>query len=86
MMDGLKCDRGFTLSPLGTFFLAIGDRLFRYWGRTSSPLGTYFLAIGEQLKLIPNKYFVNPQWQFYSIPTIHYYYREGIFSAKELRI
>ena len=62
------------------------DVLLCYWGFTLALLGTYFIAIGEQLKLIPYKYFVNPQWQFYSIPTIHYYYKEVIFSAKELRI
>ncbi|MBQ2586917.1 MAG: hypothetical protein II570_08335, partial [Bacteroidaceae bacterium] len=62
------------------------DVLHRYWGFTLAPLGTYFIAIGEQLKLIPYKYFVNPQWQFYTVPIIHYHNREIIFSTKELRI
>jgi len=54
---------GFTSSPLGIHFFAIGDSLHRYWGFTSSLLGIDDKDNGEQLSSCPNHAKVIPHCQ-----------------------
>ncbi|GEM_PF-5653073 len=45
----VKLDKGCSFTPLWTYFYAIGDVLFRYWGFTLALLGIHSCAIGDSL-------------------------------------
>lgn len=57
----VKLDKGCSFTPLWTYFYAIGNVLFRYWGLTLALLGTHSYAIGDSLELFPSVSFVIPQ-------------------------
>lgn len=57
----VKLDKGCSFTPLWTYFYAIGNVLFRYWGFTLSPLGTHSFVIGDSFELFPSVSFVLPQ-------------------------
>ena len=66
----VKLDKGCSFTPLWTYFYAIGNVLFRYWGLTLSLLGTYSFAIGDVLFRYWGLTRVVPQCFFCHFPMI----------------
>ena len=71
----VKLDKGCSFTPLWTYFYAIGDSLFRYWGLTLTPLGTHSYAIGNSLlrhwgltRVVPQCFFCHSPVFLSSIP------------------
>ena len=56
----VKLDKGCSFTPLWTYFYAIGNVLFRYWGLTLAPLGTHSSCFPVFLSSFPNDSFVFP--------------------------
>lgn len=81
----VKLDKGCSFTPLWTYFYAIGDSLFRYWGLTLSLLGIHFCAIGDSLELFPNVSFVNPQC-FFCLPPMIFFVFPQCLSVQTLTV
>lgn len=57
----VKLDKGCSFTPLWTYFYAIGNVLFRYWGFTLSLLGIHSSCSPVFLSSTPHDSFVFPQ-------------------------
>ncbi len=57
----VKLDKGCSFTPLWTYFYAIGNVFFRYWGLTLTPLGIHSSCSPMFLLSFPNDSFVLPQ-------------------------